>query len=410
MLERTRLEVQDIANKTARQVFARHNVRILAAEHVRGLIRKEITARFKQLDDDTRAAIAASADAGVRTAVADLDLPARFEQHEAQAAKAVTEAAAEASTAALRMLRSDYTAAIRDEVTEALAERIREEVTVAVAEATTPTIRIEFPQLPPVELTAATHRVLPDVLLALRADCHVFLVGPAGTGKSMLAKQVADAMGLPFQALSLGPTTPMSKVFGYFDAHGNYHDTPFRRAFEHGGIMLLDELDNGHPGLLGELNQALALRTCAFADRMVDAHPDFHLIATGNTYGSGGNRQYVGRQALDAATLDRFVVIDVPVDERLEQRIALANAPGRAEEVLALVQRVRTLRALAEAKQLPVMFSPRASIDGAKLIAAGASVEQVMNWRVVRGLSPAHRTALELDGAETSTKSTKDGK
>lgn len=28
--------------------------------------------------------------------------------------------------------------------------------------------------------------------------------------------------------------------------------------------MLLDELDNGHPGLLGELNQALSLGTCAF--------------------------------------------------------------------------------------------------------------------------------------------------
>jgi cobaltochelatase CobS len=413
VLERTRLEVQDIANKTARQVFARHNVRVLAAEHVRGLIKREVNARVKQLDDDTRAAITASAGAGARAAIADLDLPAQFEQHETQARKAVTEAAAEASTAALRMIRPDYASAIRDEVTTGLAERIRQEVTVAVAEATTPVIRIEFPDRPQVELKADTHQVLPDVLLALRAECHVFLVGPAGTGKSMLAKQVAEAMALPFQALSLGPTTPMSKVFGYFDAHGNYHDTPFRRAFEHGGVMLLDELDNGHPGLLGELNQALALGTCAFADRMVDAHPDFHLIATGNTYGSGGNRQYVGRQALDAATLDRFVVIDVPVDERLEQRIALANAPGRAEEVLALVQRVRALRAVAEEKQLPVMFSPRASIEGAKLLAAGASIEQVLDWRVLRGLSPAHRAALSTDNATEaaeSTKSTKDNK
>jgi cobaltochelatase CobS len=392
-LERTRLEVQDIANKSARQVFARQNVRVLAAEHVRQVVRREVAARFTQLDDDTRAAIAELAGDGARTAIADADLPARFDEHEATAAAAVTKAAAEASTAALRMIKPDFTAAIREEVVAGLTAHVR----FAVAEATAPVVRVQFPERPPVELKADAHQVLPDVLLALRAECHVFLVGPAGTGKSMLAKQVAEAMSLPFQALSLGPTTPMSKVFGYFDAHGTYHDTPFRRAFEHGGIMLLDELDNGHPGLLGELNQALALGTCAFADRMVDAHPDFHLIATGNTYGSGGNRQYVGRQALDAATLDRFVVIDVPVDERLEQRIALANAPGRAEEVLALVEEVRTLRKLAQDKQLPVMFSPRASIDGAKLIAAGASIEQVMAWRVTRGLSPAHRTALELD-------------
>jgi MoxR-like ATPase len=397
VLERTRLEVQNIATNAAHQVFSWHNVHILAAEHVRNLVRAEVAAGVEQLDADTRAAITASAEEGLKAAVDALDLPTQFEQHEANARKAVTEAAAEASTAALRMIRPDYTKAIRDEVTEGLTEAIRDEVGRAVAEATTPVIHIEWPDRPAIELDAESHHVLPDVLLALRAGTHVFLVGPAGTGKSMLAKQVAQAMGLDFQALSLGPTTPMSKVFGYYDAHGTYHDTPFRRAFEHGGVMLLDELDNGHPGLLGELNQALALGTCAFADQMVDAHPDFHLIATGNTYGSGGNRQYVGRQALDAATLDRFVVIDVPVDEQLEQRIALANAPGHTYEVLELLEQVRTLRALAETKQLPVMFSPRASIDGAKLIAVGASTEQVMAWRVLRGLSKAHRTALELD-------------
>ena len=50
MLERARLEVQDIANKAARQVFARQNVRILAAEHVRQIVRREVGGRFKQLD------------------------------------------------------------------------------------------------------------------------------------------------------------------------------------------------------------------------------------------------------------------------------------------------------------------------------------------------------------------------
>ncbi len=79
MLERTRLEVQDIANKAARLVFARQNVRILAAEHVRQMVKREVGGRFKQLDDDTRAAIAASADQGARTAIADLDLPAAGE-------------------------------------------------------------------------------------------------------------------------------------------------------------------------------------------------------------------------------------------------------------------------------------------------------------------------------------------
>ncbi|MCK1794469.1 AAA family ATPase [Streptomyces sp. XM4193] len=265
-----------------------------------------------------------------------------------------------------------------------------------VARTVPPVTEVRIGQAEPVRIAGATHEVLPDVLLALGAGCQVLLVGPAGTGKSMMARQAAEAFDQEFHALSLGPTTPMSKVFGYYDAHGAYHGTPFRRAFEHGGLMLLDELDSGHPGLLAELNQALSIRCCAFADGMVEAHPDFRLVATANTYGTGGDRQYVGRQALDAATLDRFVVVDVPVDEELEERIALAHAPSCEEEALELLEEVRRLRELAAAKRLPVMFSPRAGIDGAKLLEAGASPEQAMRWRVVRGMSAAHRTALGL--------------
>ncbi|HEY1179652.1 MAG TPA: AAA family ATPase, partial [Phytomonospora sp.] len=271
----------------------------------------------------------------------------------------------------------------------------------ALERAAPPVVNVTLPARGTVTLSSDAHERLPDLLVALHARCHVLLVGPAGTGKSMLAKHAAEALGLGFQALSLGPTTPMSKVFGYFDAHGNYHGTPFRRAFADGGVMLLDELDNGHPGLLGELNQALALGSCAFADGMVDAHEDFRLVATANTYGNGGDHQYVGRQALDVATLDRFTVLDVPVDPVLEHRLAMATAPSRRDEVRDLLSEVRRLRALAAEKRLPLTFSPRASIDGAKLLEAGASLQQVLRWRVTRGLSDAHRTALGLDDPKT---------
>lgn len=282
----------------------------------------------------------------------------------------------------------------RDEAVRVVAE--------AVAEQVPPVVEVRVAEADPVRVGGHSHVVLPDVLLALGAGCHVLLVGPAGTGKSMMARQTAEAFGQEFHALSLGPTTPMSKIFGYYDAHGQYHGTPFRSAFEHGGLMLLDELDSGHPGLLAELNQALSIRSCAFADGMVAAHPEFRLIATANTYGTGGDRQYVGRQALDAATLDRFVVIDVSVDEDLEERIALAHAPSRPEDTLRVIEEVRRLRATAAEKRLPVMFSPRAGIDAAKLLQAGASVEQAIRWRVVRGMSAAHRSALGLaaDGGE----------
>ncbi len=273
---------------------------------------------------------------------------------------------------------------------------IRREVAKVVDEATPAVIDVRVDMGRPVRVKGDTHAVLPDLLLAVGAGCHVFLVGPAGTGKSTMAQQAAGALGLDFFALSVGPTTPTSKVFGYLDAGGSYHATPFRRAYEYGGLMLLDELDNGHPGLLTELNQALALDICAFPDGMVPRHPAFRLVTTGNTYGSGGDHQYVGRQALDAATLDRLVTIDVPVDEDLETRLALAQAPSWPDKVAGLLTEVHRLRRLAEETKLPAIFSPRASINAAKLIEAGASEAKAMQWCVTRGLSPAHRSALGL--------------
>ena len=247
-----------------------------------------------------------------------------------------------------------------------------------------------------------THRLLPDLLLTLGAGCHVFLVGPAGTGKSTMAEQAAQALSLEFYALSVGPTTPTSKMFGYLDAGGRYHRTPLRQAYEHGGLMLLDELDNGHPGLLAELNQALSLDVCAFPDGMIRRHDRFRLVATGNTYGLGGDRQYVGRQALDAATLDRLVIIDIPVDEQLEARVTMRQAPSVPAEAEWVLHEVRRLRARAAAKKLPVSFSPRASIHAARVLEAGGKRAQAVQWCVTRGLSEAHRVALGLTKAKAS--------
>lgn len=410
MLEKTRAEVRYIAATTAnetvlryadalaRSPYAQEAIKDAAQETAAEVARSIADERVAHAEEIVRAATSAAEDTAGGTA-------------RKVAGETVTGLVAEAETRTLKEVRSTVEGLLKEtreeweqtaaEARRALGAFVQEEavrkVAETVAETVPPVTEVRIGTAEPSRISGVSHRALPNVLLALGAGCHVLLVGPAGTGKSMMARQAAQAFGQEFHALSLGPTTPMSKVFGYYDAHGNYHGTPFRRAFEHGGLMLLDELDSGHPGLLAELNQALSIRSCAFADGMVDAHPDFRLVATANTYGTGGDRQYVGRQALDAATLDRFVVINLPVDEELEERVALAHAPSQKKQALKVVKQVRRLRALAAEKQLPVMFSPRASIDAAKLLEAGASVEQAVQWRIVRGMSAAHRTALGLE-------------
>ncbi|MEV0779625.1 AAA family ATPase [Streptomyces sp. NPDC050428] len=412
MRDNTRAEVRHIAAATAsetvmryadalaRSPYAQQAIEATAHDVATEVARAIADERVAHADDIVRAAESAAGDTATETAqrVAEKTASNLADEAAAKTSEETRRAVDEALTKARAEWEEAREAAAREAGQFARDEAVRV-VAATVADSVPPVVEVRVAEADPVRVTGHTHAVLPDVLLALGAGCHVLLVGPAGTGKSMMAQQAAQGFEQEFHALSLGPTTPMSKIFGYYDAHGQYHGTPFRSAFEHGGLMLLDELDSGHPGLLAELNQALSIRSCAFADGMVAAHPEFRLIATANTYGTGGDRQYVGRQALDAATLDRFVVIDVPVDEDLEEHIALAHAPARPAEARQVIEEVRRLRATGVEKRLPVMFSPRASIDAAKLLQAGASVEQALRWRVVRGMSAAHRSALGL-GAE----------
>lgn len=233
-----------------------------------------------------------------------------------------------------------------------------------------------------------THKSLADVVTALLSGEHVMMVGPAGTGKSTIAEQAADALGLASYSLSLSPQTPASSIIGYMQATGDYVSTLFRQAYENGGLFHFDEVDNSHPSVLAVINAALANGHMAFPDGMVKRHADFRAVASANTYGKGATRQYVGRQAMDAATLDRFTVLTIDIDETLERALCHAQTDDAktVERVLAYVRRIRKN---ATDKGLNVVVSPRASVGMVRLVSAGMSWEMAVDARVRRGLSDA---------------------
>lgn len=235
------------------------------------------------------------------------------------------------------------------------------------------------------------HEKLPRLITYLGAGRNVFLVGPAGTGKTTMAKQAAEALGLPFYSMSLEPTMNAVKFFGYQDANGNYVTTLLRQAYEFGGVMLLDEIDNGHPSVVAAINQATGGRdsTCAFGDgKMVPMHPDFLMVVTGNTWGHGGDQDYVGRNQLDKATLNRFVTLHVPTDERLERSIALALSTDESRaECIRWIDHVQSIRGKVQRAKVKHLVTPRQSIDGCALLTAGAPWEWVEEDALWSGLS-----------------------
>lgn len=165
------------------------------------------------------------------------------------------------------------------------------------------------------------HERFETVLKFVQADEPVYLTGPAGSGKNVLCKQVADAMGLDFYFTNA--VTQEYKLTGFVDAMGRYQETQFYKAFTQGGLFMLDEMDASIPEVLVILNAAIANRYFDFPGvGYVEAHPDFRIIAAGNTVGTGADGQYTGRNQLDAASLDRFAVVKIDYDNRVEEKVA----------------------------------------------------------------------------------------
>lgn len=203
----------------------------------------------------------------------------------------------------------------------------------------------------------------------------VWLPGPAGSGKTTAARNVAKALDLPFYFT--GAVDQPYGLIGFRDAGGNYNRTSFREAFENGGVFLWDEVDASNPNALTIFNAAFENGVCPFPDGIVQRHPDCILIAAANTYGHGATHEYVGRNKLDAASVDRFLMLDWTYDEALELALAGDNEWTR------YVQKARKACASAGIKHV---ISPRASIRGNKLLAEGFEKDEVIRMTVRKGL------------------------
>lgn len=184
------------------------------------------------------------------------------------------------------------------------------------------THEFKFPDRPDIKVQGVMHKDFDAIVAVVQCGHYPYLVGPAGTGKSFIAEQVAKVLNLDYHATNC--VMDEIQLKGFIDANGTYHETAFYRAFVNGGLFLLDEMDASDANALNLLNQALANKTFEFPNvGTVKAHPDFHCIATGNTYGTGADSVYIGRNQQDGANLDRFAMIPVGYDREIE--LAMTN-------------------------------------------------------------------------------------
>jgi cobaltochelatase CobS len=210
----------------------------------------------------------------------------------------------------------------------------------------------------------------------------IFLQGEASSGKTTGAKMLAEVLGLDWYFN--GAISFPHEMLGFIDGAGKYHRTPFRDAYEFGGVYTFDEVDRSDPNALLAVNPHLANGIATFPDKQVKRHKDCIIICTANTWGLGADANYSGATKLDGAFLDRFEVrINWDIDTKLEEEIV------KHPEWLAMV---RSARAKARANGLKVMISVRAALAGAALIKQkGYSLEQAANATFLANLKPDQR-------------------
>ena len=164
---------------------------------------------------------------------------------------------------------------------------------------------------------------------------NIWLCGPAGSGKSVMTRNLANKLGLPYLCISCGIGTSSTEFLGY--KYPTRESTKFAEYYSKPSIILLDEFTALDPAVAQICNAALANDEIETTTGTVYRDPNCIIVATSNTYGSGASRQYVANNQLDASTIDRFVggIIEVTYSEAFESQYD--------NEVVSYVQDLRTI-------------------------------------------------------------------
>lgn len=249
--------------------------------------------------------------------------------------------------------------------TDAILDKVR-----AQTSSRTVAIAIKINDQPIQKLKKEAHPQLADALLILGVGLNPLLVGGAGTGKTYLAGQCAEALNIDFGHLCFSAGVSETWLFGRQTPNG-FIEGDFSKLYKNGGLFLADEIDAADPNVLLAINTALANGHLynPISGEKITRHKSFHFIAAANTVGKGGNSVYTGRSRLDAATLDRFTCIKVGYQDTVED----ALCPDQE-----LAVKLRKIRQNLEKRGSQEIVSYRAFDKAMRLKTIGKNTDEIL--------------------------------
>ena len=216
---------------------------------------------------------------------------------------------------------------------------------------------------------------------------NIMMTGAAGSGKTMAAKALANALDRPEFYFNLGATQdPRSTLVGntHFakDSGTFFSESSFVKAIQtEDAIILLDELSRAHPEawniLMTVLDQGQRYLRLDEADNspIIKVAKGVTFIATANI----GN-EYTSTRVIDRALLDRFTIIEMELLSKEKEEALLLQMFPEADKTMisniaSIVSATRD-EMKTEVPRISTSVSTRASVEFASLCFDGFTLEE----------------------------------
>ncbi|MCG8920490.1 MoxR family ATPase [Actinokineospora sp. PR83] len=236
-------------------------------------------------------------------------------------------------------------------------------------------------------------------LAAVLAGGHVLVEDVPGLGKTLLARGLAQALGLGFARLQCTPDLQPADITGSFVFDPVERGFDFRPGPVFTGLLLADEINRTPPKTQSALLEAMQERQVTVEGRTFPLPRPFHVLATSNPV------EYEGTYPLPEAQLDRFLLrLDVgypPAEEEVEvlrRRLARRTEDASVEPV---VDAERLARVQAAVETVPVDEDVlRYCVDLARASRGHPAVEVGASPRGSQALLLVARALALLDGRD----------
>ena len=171
------------------------------------------------------------------------------------------------------------------------------------------------------------------VLAAVLAGGHVLVEDNPGLGKTLAARSLAQALGLPFRRVQFTPDLLPADITGSFVWDQRAGEFAFRSGPLFAGLVLADEINRTPPKTQAALLEAMQEGQVTVEGTTFPLERPFHVIATANPI------EYEGTYPLPEAQLDRFLLrVSFDYPSGPDEVQVLRNRIGRGREEFDITQ------------------------------------------------------------------------